>query len=68
VRVGTVPTLYYTKGEALPSKHEGATLRKIGAKQYYVDSKHKNSKEPSSKGNPEYWNLNGQAFYSTNMT
>jgi hypothetical protein len=21
-----------------------------------------NSKEPSSKGNPEYWNLNGQAF------
>jgi hypothetical protein len=49
VRVGTVPTLYYTKG-ALPSKHEGATLRKIGAKQYYVDSKHKNSKEPSSKG------------------
>jgi hypothetical protein len=25
---GTVPTLYYTKGEALPSKHEGATLRK----------------------------------------
>jgi hypothetical protein len=20
------------------------------------------------KGNPEYWNLNGQAFYSTNMT
>jgi hypothetical protein len=20
------------------------------------------------RGNPEYWNLNGQAFYSTNMT
>jgi hypothetical protein len=39
VRVGTVPTLYYTKGEAL--QHEGATLRKIGAKQYYVDSKTK---------------------------
>jgi hypothetical protein len=66
VRVGTVPTLYYTKGEAL-RQHEGATLRKIGAKQYYVDSKHKNSKT-LFKGNPEYWNLNGQAFYSTNMT
>jgi hypothetical protein len=32
-----------------PSKHEGATLRKIGAKQY-VDSKHKNSKNPLQKG------------------
>jgi hypothetical protein len=32
-----------------------------------TDSKHKNSKE-LFKGNPEYWNLNGQAFYSTNMT
>jgi hypothetical protein len=51
VRVGTVPTLYYTKGEALPSKHEGATLRKIGAKQYYVDSKHKKIvKNPLQKG------------------
>jgi hypothetical protein len=50
-RVGTVPTLYYTKGEALPSKHEGATLRKIGAKQYYVDSKHKKIvKNPLQKG------------------
>jgi hypothetical protein len=48
VRVGTVPTLYYTKGEA-PSKHEG-TLRKIGAKQYYVDSNTKKNSEPSSKG------------------
>jgi hypothetical protein len=27
----------------------------------------KNSKEPLQKGNPEYWNLNGQAFYSTNI-
>jgi hypothetical protein len=53
---------HYITPKALPSKHEGATLRKKGAKQYYVDSKHKNSKEPSSKGNPEYWNLNGQAF------
>jgi hypothetical protein len=58
VRVGTVPTLYYTKGEALPSKHEGATLRKIGAKQYYVDSKNtKNSKEPSSKREPRVLNF-----------
>jgi hypothetical protein len=31
------------------SKHEGATLRKIGAKQYYVDSKHK-KKNPLQKG------------------
>jgi hypothetical protein len=37
-RVGTVPTLYYTKGEA-PSARSYA--KKIGAKQYYVDSKHK---------------------------
>jgi hypothetical protein len=50
VRVGTVPTLYYTKGEALPSKHEGATLRKIGAKQYYVDSKHKKIVKNPQKG------------------
>jgi hypothetical protein len=28
----------------------------------WIGSKQKNSKEPSSKGNPEYWNLNGQAF------
>jgi hypothetical protein len=69
VRIGTVPTLYYTKGEALPSKHEGATLRKVGNKQYYVDEKHKKIiKNPLQRGNPEYWNLNGQAFYSTNMT
>jgi hypothetical protein len=34
-----------------PSKHEGATLRKIGAKQYYVDSKHKKIvKNPLQKG------------------
>jgi hypothetical protein len=45
VRVGTVPTLYYTKG-ALPSKHEGATLRKIGAKQYYVIQNTKIVKNP----------------------
>jgi hypothetical protein len=53
---------YITPKEKLSRQHEGATLRKIGAKQYYVDSNTKNSKEPSSKGNPEYWNLNGQAF------
>jgi hypothetical protein len=61
VRVGTVPH-YITPKESSPSKHEGATLRKIGAKQYYVDSKHKIVKNPLQKGNPEYWNLNGQAF------
>jgi hypothetical protein len=55
---------HYITPKALPSKHEGATLRKIGAKQYYVDSKHKKI-VPSSKGNPEYWNLNGQAFALT---
>jgi hypothetical protein len=32
---------------------KGATLRKIGAKQYYVDSNTKKIKEPSSKGNPD---------------
>jgi hypothetical protein len=58
-------TLYYTKGEALPSKHSYA--KKIGAKQYCGFKTQKNSKE-LFKGNPEYWNLNGQAFYSTNMT
>jgi hypothetical protein len=41
---------YITPKEKLPSKHEGATLRKIGAKQYYVDSNTKNSKEPFKKG------------------
>jgi hypothetical protein len=49
VRVGTVP--HYITPKALPSKHEGATLRKIGAKQYYVDSKHKKIvKNPLQKG------------------
>jgi hypothetical protein len=42
---------YITPKEKLPSKHEGATLRKIGAKQYYVDSKHKKIvKNPFKKG------------------
>jgi hypothetical protein len=40
---------YITPKEKLPSKHEG-TLRKIGAKQYYVDSNTKKNSEPSSKG------------------
>lgn len=69
VRIGTIPTLYYTKGEPLPAKHAGASLRKIGAKEYYIDSKNKKIvKNPLQKGNPEYWNLNGQSFYSNNMT
>jgi hypothetical protein len=69
VRIGTVPTLFYTKGESLPSIHEGATLRKIGNKEYYVDSKNKKIiKNPLQKGSPEYWNLNGQSFYSNNIT
>jgi hypothetical protein len=54
VRVGTVPTLYYTKGEALQSMKE-LRYKKIGAKQYYGFKKHKkNSKNPLQKGNPEY--------------
>lgn len=69
VRIGTVPTLFYTSADTLPSKHEGATLRRVGNKAYYIDSKNKKIiKNPLQKGNPEYWNLNGQAFYSTNMT
>jgi hypothetical protein len=51
-----------------PSKHEGATLRKIGAKQYYVDSNTKNSKEPSSKREPRVLELKWTSLYSTNMT
>lgn len=69
VRVGTIPTLYYTKGEPLPAKHAGASLRKIGSKEYYIDDKNKKIiKNPLQKGKPEYWNLNGQSFYSNNMT
>jgi hypothetical protein len=42
---------YITPKEKLPSKHEGATLRKIGAKQYYVDSNTKKIvKNPLQKG------------------
>lgn len=69
VRIGTIPTLYYTKGDPLPAKHSGATLRKVGAKEYYIDSKNKKIvKNPLQKGKPEYWNLNGQSFYSNNIT
>jgi len=69
VRIGTVSTLFYTKGDALPKKHEGATLRRAGKKEYYIDDKNKKIvKNPLQKGTPEYWNLNGQAFYSNNIT
>lgn len=69
VRIGTVPTTYYTGGDALPAEHKGATLRRVGNKAYYIDAKNKKIvKNPLQKGKPEYWNLNGQSFYSTNMT
>lgn len=69
VRIGTVPTLYYAKGESLPDKYAGSKLRKAGKKEYYVDSKNKKIvKNPLQKGTPEYWNLNGQSFYSNNIT
>jgi hypothetical protein len=58
-------TLYYTKGEALPSKHEGLLRKKIGAKQY-VDSKHK--KIVKTKREPRVLELKWTSLYSTNMT
>lgn len=69
VRIGTVPTLFYTKGEALPQKHAGATLRKVGKKEYYIDDKNRKIvKNPLQNGSPEFWNMNGQSFYSNNIT
>ena len=68
VRVGTVKTEYYTKKDNLPEKYAGAKLRKAGNSEYYVDGRNKKIvKNPATKGTPELWNLNGQAFYSTNM-
>lgn len=68
VRVGTVKTEYYTKKDNLPEKYSGAKTRRAGKIDYYVDDKNKKIiKNPATKGTAEMWNLNGQAFYSTNM-
>jgi Holliday junction resolvase RusA-like endonuclease len=69
VRIGTIKTTYFVKGDKLPEEHQGAKTRKIGKKLYYIDSKNKKIvKNPTKRGQPEYWNVNGQAFYSNNMT
>lgn len=69
VRIGTIKTVYYVKGDKLPDKYKNAKTRKVGKKLYYVDSKNKKIvKNPTKKGQPEYWNLNGQSFYSNNVT
>jgi hypothetical protein len=41
---------YITPKEKLPSKHEGATLRKIGAKHYVDSNTKKIVKNPLQKG------------------
>jgi nucleoside diphosphate kinase len=69
VRVGTVITTYYTKGDKIPEKYKNFNTKKIGKKTYYVDERgRKVIKNPTKMGNPEYWNLNGQSFYSNNIT
>ena len=66
--VGKIAAQYYKKGTKLPLKHKGARLKKFGRTSYYVDSTNKRLIRNDNKaGNTKYWNLNGQAFYSTNM-
>jgi len=66
--VGKVPPQYYKKGTKLPLKYKGASLKKFGRASFYVDSKNKRLiRNEKTAGNVKYWNLNGQAFYSTNM-
>jgi len=68
VRVGTIKTTYYTKGDKLPEKYKEATTRKIGKKLYYIDDKNKKIvKNPTKRAKPDYWNANGQYFYSVNI-
>jgi hypothetical protein len=69
VRIGTIPITYYTSADKLPDKYVGAKLKRLGNKTYYIDDKHKKIvKNPTQKGQPEYWNMNGQSFYSNNIT
>lgn len=68
VPIGTVQKQYYSKSAKLPLKHKGAKLKKFGRSKFYIDNKGKKIvKNPLKAGNPKYWNLNGQQFYSTNM-
>ena len=68
VKTGNVVATYYGKGTKLPAKHKGAKLKKFGKKHYYVNSKNKKIvRNPDKVGNPIYWNLNGQQFYTTNI-
>lgn len=71
VKIGTIPTLYYSSGDSLPKKYvtDGAVLKRMGNKYYYVDKSGKKIvKNPGKEGTPEYWNMNGQSFYSNNIT
>jgi hypothetical protein len=68
VKMGVVIATYYKKRDKLPAKHKGAKLKKFGRSFIYVDNKNKKIiKNPTKVGNPIYWNLNGQQFYSTNI-
>jgi hypothetical protein len=69
VRIGTVTIAYYEKGNKLPVKYIGAKTKKFGKKEYYIDNNGKKIvKNPESKGNPIYWSMNGQSFYSNNIS
>jgi hypothetical protein len=68
VKIGVIPSEFYGAKHKLPPEHEGAKLKKFGRESFYVDSMGKRIlKNPNKKGNPKYWNLNGQDFYSNNM-
>lgn len=68
VKMGVVIAAYYKKKDKLPVKHKGATLKKFGRSNIYIDKKGKKIiKNPTKVGKPIYWNLNGQQFYSNNM-
>lgn len=69
VKVGVIPIIYYTSGDSLPKKYAGALLKRVGNKSYYIDELgRKIIKNPDKKGTAEYWNMNGQSFYSNNIT
>lgn len=68
IEISKIPKKYYAKGDKLPKKYNGATLKRFGSKYLYVDSDgNKIVKNPTKAGKSKYWNLNGQQFYSTNM-
>lgn len=68
VQIGVVPSEFYGSKDKLPESIKGATLKRFGNKAFYIDSSKKRIlKNPTKVGQPKYWNLNGQSFYSNNM-